>query len=226
MAPRARRLDPIPAPLTQTWSIGPDSHRDAWSQWTPTGRAVNACCMFVPTIATVCGSLRAKSSNEVMLAAFARVLGARAVVSSAGDLAALPHFNPDLDRDPLPATVVAWRAALATADAVVISAPEYAHGLPGAFKNGLDWLVSDPAFAGQRIALLHADRGSTWALDSLREILRTMDARLIEPACVGLRLGSNRVTVDNLLSRPELHAPLVSAAAALLDALAGRVSRP
>jgi chromate reductase, NAD(P)H dehydrogenase (quinone) len=32
-------------------------------------------------------------------------------------------------------------AAVAHADAVLVSTPEYAGGMPGALKNALDWLV-------------------------------------------------------------------------------------
>jgi NAD(P)H-dependent FMN reductase len=134
-------------------------------------------------------------------------------------LGALPHFNPDDDAEPLPAEVIAWRAAIAAADAVVISTPEYAHGLPGSFKNALDWLVSDPAFAGKPVALLSAARGSTWAADSLREILRTMSARVIEPACAALPLGTNRVDEEAILAREELRLALAASGAGLVRAL-------
>ncbi len=64
------------------------------------------------------------------------------------------HFNPDLDQEvSLPAEVVALRAVVAHADALVISTPEYVHALPGAFKNALDWLVSDPSFTGKPVAI-------------------------------------------------------------------------
>lgn len=57
------------------------------------------------------------------------------------DLAALPHFNPDDDRDPLPAAVRVLRTAIADVDAVLFCTPEYAGTLPGSFKNLLDWTV-------------------------------------------------------------------------------------
>lgn len=169
-------------------------------------------------VLTVCGSLRAQSSNRAMLRAFGRVAPAGVVVTHYERLGALPHFNPDDDAEPLPAEVIVWRA-IAAADAVVISTPEYAHGLPGSFKNALDWLVSDPAFAGKPVALLSAERGSTWAADSLREILRTMSARVIEPACTALPLGTNRVDEEAILARAELRARLEASWAALGRAL-------
>ena len=104
---------------------------------------------------------------------------------------------------------------MARADAVVISTPEYAHALPGIFKNALDWLVSDPAFAGKPVAILHASRGSTWALDSLREVLRTMSARIIESASVSLPLGSNQLDTEAILAREDLRQLLLHSIEAL-----------
>ena len=166
-------------------------------------------------VLTLCGSLRVQSSNRAMLRAFARLAPAGVTVVHYERLGALPHFSPDDDAEPLPAEVVALRAAIAAADAIAISTPEYAHGLPGSFKNALDWLVSDPAFAGKAVVLIAADRGSTWAADSLREILRTMSARVIEPACAALPLGTNRVDDDAILGRAELRAQLAACWAAL-----------
>lgn len=115
----------------------------------------------------------------------------------------------------MPDSVAEFRKRVNRADAVVICTPEYAHGLPGAFKNALDWLVSDPAFAGKRVAILHIARGSTWAIDSLREILRTMSAVIVEPACISLPLGTNAISAEQILARPELRALLVASVEAL-----------
>lgn len=167
-------------------------------------------------VLTLCGSLRARSSNQAALLAYARVAPDMAFTHY-GRLGALPHFSPDLDQDgvPLPAEVAALRAAVAQADALVISTPEYVHALPGSFKNALDWLVSDPTFTGKPVAILHIARGSTWALDSLCEVLRTMSAEIIEDASVLLPLGSNRLAEADILARADLRALLAQSAAAL-----------
>jgi outer membrane receptor protein involved in Fe transport len=55
-------------------------------------------------------------------------------------LTALPYFNPDHDRelnDPaLPEAVRRLRSAIAASDALLISSPEYAHGVSGMMKDG------------------------------------------------------------------------------------------
>ena len=53
-------------------------------------------------------------------------------------LADLPPFNPDLEEasaEPLPATVADLRARVGAADGLLVSCPEYARGVPGAFKT-------------------------------------------------------------------------------------------
>ena len=53
----------------------------------------------------------------------------------------LPLFNPDLEAvEPLPA-VESWRSAIAESDALLIASPEYGFSLPGALKNGIDWVI-------------------------------------------------------------------------------------
>ena len=168
-------------------------------------------------ILTLCGSLRARSSNRSVLRAYERLIDSRGVVEHYEGMGNLPHFNPDLDGDAaaLPREVTALRRLVSEADAIVISTPEYVHALPGSFKNALDWLVSDPAFAGKRIVILHITRGSTWALESLREVLKTMSARIIESASVSLPLGSNQVDEAAILARDDLRALLTTSVDAL-----------
>ncbi len=173
-------------------------------------------------ILTLCGSLRARSSNRAVLNAFARLVPPGVRVEHFDRLGSLPHFNPDTDFEPLPAEVSSLRSLVAHADVLVISTPEYVHGLPGSFKNALDWLVSDPAFAGKPVAILHASRGSSWALDSLREVLATMSARIIEAAVVPLPLGSSQIDEEAILQREDLRRLLEGAVVAVVADAVGK----
>ena len=164
---------------------------------------------------TLCGSLRAHSSNRAILRAYGRLAPAGLRVDHYEGLGSLPHFNPDLDVEPLLPAVAAWRGLVGGADALAISTPEYVHALPGSFKNALDWLVSDPAFAGKPVAILQAARGSNWALDSLREVLATMSARLVEPATVLLPFTTNQLDEAAILAREDYRQPLLRSLAAL-----------
>ena len=100
-------------------------------------------------------------------------------------LGGLPHFNPDLDEEgaEVPPPVRELRDLLIGADAIVISSPEYAHGVPGSLKNMLDWLVSVGELVDKPVALLNASpQGGDYAQNALLETLRTMNWRVLESA--------------------------------------------
>lgn len=89
----------------------------------------------------ICGSLQAKSSNLTLLETAQRVAPEGSEVVLFDGLGALPHFNPDIDVDGGPESVVRWRRALRESDGLLIACPEYGHSLPGVLKNGIDWAI-------------------------------------------------------------------------------------
>ena len=73
------------------------------------------------------------------------------------------------------------RALLIGSDGIVISSPEYAHGVPGVLKNLLDWLVSTGELVEKPVALMNASpSGGMYAQTSLLETLRTMNWRVVD----------------------------------------------
>ena len=86
----------------------------------------------------ISGSLRAGAFSTAVLEALAEASLPHATCECA-DIGALPHFNQDLYVEPLPPAVARFRAQIAGADGLVISSPEYNHGVPGVLKNALDW---------------------------------------------------------------------------------------
>jgi chromate reductase, NAD(P)H dehydrogenase (quinone) len=132
-------------------------------------------------VVALSGSLRAGSSNAALLrAAIACAPAALAIRFDEQAIATLPHFNPDLDIDPPPAAVGAFRAQLAAAEGVIVCSPEYAHGVPGALKDALDWIVSSGELMEKPILLLNASpAGGTYAQASLAETLTVMSAAVL-----------------------------------------------
>jgi chromate reductase, NAD(P)H dehydrogenase (quinone) len=173
-------------------------------------------------VLTVSGSLRAVSSNGAVLDTLASLAPADLQMVRYAGLADLPAFNPDLDGDgaALPPAVVAWRAAVAAADALVVCSPEYAHGVPGALKNALDWLVSGPEVPGLPVAVINATTRAHHAHASLVETLRTMSADVVEEASIALPLRPDQRTAPAILADPEASQLLTAVLAALLRAVA------
>jgi chromate reductase, NAD(P)H dehydrogenase (quinone) len=166
-------------------------------------------------ILAISGSLRAASSNGAVVEA-ARLLAPPGVeVEIYRGLGGLPHFNPDVEMGVLPPAVVELRAAVGGADALLVSSPEYAHGVPGSLKNALDWLVGGPEFVAKPVALVNASPRSTHAQAQLAETVRTMSGVLVETACVALPLLGRGLDAAGIAADPELSATLAGALAAL-----------
>lgn len=130
-------------------------------------------------ILAISGSLRAISSNKALLRAAASLVDTDAEVVLYEGLASLPHFNPDLDTDSPPQTVLDFREQLRRADGVLFCTPEYAHGMPGVLKNALDWVVGSGEFMQMPVAIVNAAPRSTHAQASLAEVLTTMTASIV-----------------------------------------------
>jgi len=131
----------------------------------------------------ISGSLRAASSNGRLLRAIA-ALAPEGWVFTFFDqqIGRLPHFSPDLDEEgaPVAEPVAEFRALVRACDGVLISCPEYAHGVPGAFKNALDWLVSSGELSAKPVALLMASpSGAEHARAALTPTLEVLEADLV-----------------------------------------------
>ena len=130
-------------------------------------------------VLAISGSLRAHSSNTALLRAAAMIARPDVEIVAYGGLADLPHFNPDLDEGLPPDVVAKFRAEVAGADALMISSPEYAHGVPGTLKNALDWLVGGVEINGKPVGLVSASARALHARASLQETLTVMGAKVI-----------------------------------------------
>ncbi len=143
-------------------------------------------------ILALCGSNRLSSATHLLLNVATRLLSEvdRFVIYEG--LAQLPHFSPDEDDHP-PDAVAAWRALVQAADAVLISTPEYAHGLPGTLKNGLDWLVATTALVDKPTVVWSASpTGGEFVHPQLIEVLRTMSAQVLVGASLQI-VGPRRL---------------------------------
>ncbi|MGW3263107.1 NADPH-dependent FMN reductase [Streptomyces sp. NPDC001056] len=153
------------------------------------------------------GSLRVGSTNEALLRTaqvVAAEAGVRAVVHDG--LGRLPHFNPDDDREPLPAAVAEMRAAIDAADALLICTPEYAGTLPGAFKNLLDWTVGGTEICDKPVAWVNvaAPGRGQGAEATLRTVLGYTGAAIVEAACARVPVGRADVGEDGVVADAEV----------------------
>jgi chromate reductase, NAD(P)H dehydrogenase (quinone) len=149
-------------------------------------------------ILAISGSLRSRSSNTRLIRRVAEIAGDLATVDIFADLDRLPHFNPD--NEPLDNLIVSdLTQRMRSADGLLVSTPEYAHGLPGTLKNALDWLVGTDAFIEKPFTLFQADDRSIYAPQSLIEILKTMSGLHVETADLTIDLRSHPDRIDEIL---------------------------
>jgi len=169
----------------------------------------------------LCGSLRRVSANRAALEAARTLAPASLRLDMYPGMGALPLFSPDAETDPLPQGVLGLRFAVGRADALLIACPEYAHGVPGGFKNLLDWLVGSLEFPGKPVLLLNASaRGSYHAQEALAEILRTMSAELLSTQPFPVALPGAGCTTEQILVSTERCAELRAALGHLAAELA------
>ena len=166
----------------------------------------------------ISGSLRKASINSAMLRAASRLapLGMEfTVFNGVGDL---PLFNPDLEAN-LPSQVLALHGAVAHSDALLFASLEYAHGVTGAIKNTLDWLVSFEPFAGKHVVVLNSSPRAHHADSALRETLRTMSAVIVETASVSIPLLGAKLNEDGMVEDPFVSSAIKGCLASLQTAV-------
>jgi chromate reductase len=172
-------------------------------------------------IVAISGSLRSGSSNSLLLRVAAADAPPGMIVELYDGIDRLPFFNPDLDGDEVPPEVEAFRANLRAAHGLLISSPEYAHGVPGVLKNALDWLVGSTKgeIVDKPVALINASPRATRAQASLVETLRVMSARVVADVKLASSLKSKAFDETSLRSEPDVRRALYAAFAALEDAI-------
>jgi chromate reductase, NAD(P)H dehydrogenase (quinone) len=164
------------------------------------------------------GSLRVGSVNTAVLRTAAAIAPSGVIARVYGGLRELPAFDPDDDRQPLHPAVAALRDRLHWADAVLMSTPEYAGSLPGAFKNLLDWTVGDGMYE-MPVGWVNPSTsvaGARYAYDSLRRVLGFVNAEIVEAACVDLPVPRSTFGPDGVIGDQAIRAGLGEVLSALV----------
>jgi len=177
-------------------------------------------------ILLVSGSLRAGSTNTALLRT-AHALAPEGVVTALYDgCASLPHFNPDddVEGEPLPPAAADLRAQLDSSDAVLFSTPEYAGGLPGSFKNVLDWTVGGGTY-DKPVAWVNASSSPTGAANahaSLRIVLGYTGTDIVEGACARIPVRRAAIGSDGLVDDAAVRDQITAVLAALAQHVVAR----
>ena len=166
----------------------------------------------------ISGSLRSQSTNTSLLRALTKLAPPELEIVIYEGLDQIPPFNPEKEADTLSGPVAQFRTALEEAAAVLFSTPEYAHGLPGTLKNALDWVVGSGELSRKPVVLMNASSRGTYAHASLKEILVTMDANLLQEAEVTIDILGKNYTPTEIAQNPEFSSVLSASLRCVVEA--------
>jgi len=160
----------------------------------------------------ISGSLRARSFNTAVLHA-ARTLAGPDVELGVATLHGIPLYDADVEqREGLPSAVSTLKQRIVDSDGVILATPEYNNGIPGVFKNAIDWLSRPPddiprVFHRRAFAILGASPGgfgTVLAQAAWLPVLRTLGVSLwsggrLLISRAGSSLGGDGMPIDDAL---------------------------
>ena len=158
----------------------------------------------------ISGSLRRDSHNTALLRHAGELFEAGGAEFAIYDgLKEIPPYDEDDDVNGGPEAVARIRAAVAGADAVFFTTPEYNSSIPGTLKNAIDWIsrpIATNPLRNKPVAVIGASTGmfgAVWAQAELRKVLATVGARVI-PGEVAVGHAHTRFHDDGRLNDPNL----------------------
>ncbi len=133
----------------------------------------------------ISGSLRAGSFNSMLLRAAAQMIAGTAELEIAS-IRGIPLYDADLEtKEGIPAAVQELKERVVACDGLLLATPEYNNGIPGVFKNAIDWMSRPPAdipkvFGNRAVAVMGASPGGFGTILSQNAwlpVLRTLGTR-------------------------------------------------
>jgi chromate reductase len=118
----------------------------------------------MPRILGISGSLRRGSWNTALLNAAVALVDAGTELEIAS-IRGVPLYDGDLEAGQgIPQTVQDLKARVIACDGLLLATPEYNNGIPGVFKNAIDWMSRPAAdlplvFANRPVAVMGASPG-------------------------------------------------------------------
>jgi len=133
-------------------------------------------------ILAISGSIRIGSFNTALLDAILKLSPENINITLSDSIEFIPVFNPKVDENCLPEVVDSFITSIRNSDGIIISSPEYAHGIVGTLKNVLDWLVASDALVLKPIVIASVSTsglGGVRSYSSLVQVLAAMNANVV-----------------------------------------------
>jgi chromate reductase len=176
------------------------------------------------------GSLRRESYNKLLLRATARLLP-DPVRLEVFNIDGIPLYNQDTEEQGIPEIVQRFKEKIESADAILITTPEYNHSYPGVLKNAIDW-ASRPhgrnSFDSKPVAVMSAAPGmfgGVAAQDHLKQVLVALNMHLVAQPAVIVASAERKFNLNDELIDPDTKQFIKRLLANLVD-LTRRLARP
>lgn len=133
----------------------------------------------------ISGSLRSGSLNTMLLRNAAQLV-AQGTQLEMGSIQGIPLYDGDLEAaSGIPEAVQRLKAQIVSCQGLLLVTPEYNNGIPGVFKNAVDWLSRPSSdipkvFGNRPVAVIGASPGgfgTILAQDAWLPVLRTLGTR-------------------------------------------------
>ena len=138
-------------------------------------------------VLAISGSLRQGSHNTDLLRGAAAAAPDGVDIELYHGLKDIPPYDADDDHPgDQPIAVQHFKEALDSADAILISTPEYNSSIPGVLKNALDWAsrpLAESPVRNKPVAVLSSSTGmfgGVWAAAETRKVMGALGARTLE----------------------------------------------
>lgn len=175
----------------------------------------------------ISGSLRQASFNTALLHNVAHLLpdGASLEVRT---LHGIPLYDGDEEEaHGIPEAVAELKEAIAAADGVILATPEYNNGIPGVFKNAIDWASRPPSdsgriFKGRPFAIIGASPGGFGTILSQNHwlpVMRTLGVQLWTGGRLMVSRAGKTFDADGAISDPQMREQIRTYLEGFLDYL-------
>ena len=160
-------------------------------------------------ILAIPGSVRNGSFNVALLDAMTKIAPKNINITVFDKIKDIPVFEPDTSDKVIPEPVNYFISKIRESDGIIISTPEYAHGVPGVLKNALDWLVASDALVLKPVIITSVSTsglGGVRAHSALVLILSAMNLNVVVEGSLNIpyaqrKFDENLTLTDNLSTK-------------------------
>lgn len=167
-------------------------------------------------ILAISGSTKSTSTSHLILKFIAEAYKDLLEVELYTEIATLPHFNPELEGDMLPAEVASFRQKIEQAEGVLFCTPEYVFSLPGSLKNAIEWNVSTTLFSHKPVALIVAAASGMKAFESLALIMTTIESILPDTSKLLIQGAKGKIDLEGKIKNQVLQTQIKEVLASLI----------